>query len=384
MDAKQALTNGSFCPAPWTGFMMEPDGSIKNCCCAYDPIGNVNQQPLEQILRYSPTTQKIKQDMIEGEKNPSCRICYTNELGVNSLNKISNRIFHLKKLKDLSWDTYDEIDNFDLRVVDLRWRNTCNFGCVYCTPVYSSKIASERKISVTVDEKYIEQVKNTVFDKVGDLKHVYLAGGEPLLLKENEEFLELLLKHNPNIDLRINTNLSRIDTRVFDLAIKFQNVQWIVSVDSMDQHFEYIRYGSKWTDFVDNLRVLRSLPHKISFNMLYLSLNHRALFDCIDWIKAQSFHDNAMVVTPLRDPQWLDVRNLPKSRLDEIKIELEKRYQNSQDLLQHGYRLLINHLDQPHQSNLQSTVKRLQDLDKIRKTNSISLFPEIHEWALTN
>jgi hypothetical protein len=35
-------------------------------------------------------------------------------------------------------------------------------------------------------------------------------------MKENEEFLELLLKKNPLVNLRVNTNLSKTKTNVFN------------------------------------------------------------------------------------------------------------------------------------------------------------------------
>ena len=42
----------------------------------------------------------------------------------------------------------------------------------------------------------IEQIKQYVFDNVKNLKNVYLAGGEPLLIKANQDFLDLLYKEN--------------------------------------------------------------------------------------------------------------------------------------------------------------------------------------------
>ena len=82
---------------------------------------------------------------------------------------------------------------------------------MYCSPSFSSRWSEELKIRQAVPTQQ-QQVdfKNYVYDHAGQLQHVYLAGGEPLLMKEN---LTLLEKLNLNTNIRINTNLSKVDTK---------------------------------------------------------------------------------------------------------------------------------------------------------------------------
>ena len=75
----------------------------------------------------------------------------------------------------------------------------------------------------------------------------------PENFSKNKEFLERLLKENPNVNLRINTNLSTTATGVFELCCKFKNVHWTVSFESIEQEYEYIRYHGKWSNFLKNL-----------------------------------------------------------------------------------------------------------------------------------
>jgi molybdenum cofactor biosynthesis enzyme MoaA len=124
-----------------------------------------------------------------------------------------------------------QANNFDLQTIDVRWTNLCNFACVYCGPEFSSKWANELSIQTAQPTSQQQQdFKEYIFDHVSQLKHVYLAGGEPLLMKEN---LELLQNLNPGVSLRINTNLSKTDTQVFDAICKFKNVHWTVSVETI-------------------------------------------------------------------------------------------------------------------------------------------------------
>ena len=87
-----------------------------------------------------------------------------------------------------------------------------------------------------------------------------------------------------------NTNLSKVDTRVFDRICKFKNVHWTVSIETIEDEFEYIRYGGNWQDFLDNLNQINKLGHKISFNMLWFLLNYDSVFDCVDYFKGLGFY----------------------------------------------------------------------------------------------
>ena len=110
---------------------------------------------------------------------------------------------------------------------------------MYCSSEYSSKWATELKV-ITEDPsaERVAELKQLVFDNAHQLKHVYMAGGEPLLMKENLELLGILQEKNPQINLRINTNLSKTSTRVFEKIFEFPNVHWTVSVDEIGAEFE--------------------------------------------------------------------------------------------------------------------------------------------------
>jgi sulfatase maturation enzyme AslB (radical SAM superfamily) len=265
MKSKEYLTNHNFCPVPWTGLMYNFDGNVKNCIRSAGPLVNIKDQTIEQILvdnNIPRQTQIINQQPVD-----TCHTCYDLERGKKGFDIISDRVFYIRELKNKS--EFYKTGNFDLQTIDVRWSNVCNFACVYCGPQFSSKWGEELKIyPQQPTEQQIEDFKNYIYDHATQLKHVYLAGGEPLLMKEN---LTLLEKVNPDVNIRINTNLSKVDTQVFDAVCKFPNVHWTVSVESMGNEFEYIRYGGKWEDFLDNLSKIKKLGHKITFNMFILS-----------------------------------------------------------------------------------------------------------------
>lgn len=372
------LTNRSFCPMPWTGLMYNFDGKIKNCIRSEDhmPIGSICSQPAHQVV-IGEENVKRQQAILDQQPVKSCQPCYDLERGKTSFNIISDRVFYIRELKTVPLDTYT-VGNFDLQTVDVRWSNLCNFACVYCGPEFSSKWAAELKISSqTPDHTQLSQFKDYILTNAHKLKHVYLAGGEPLLMKEN---LELLEKLNPEIQLRVNTNLSKVDTKVFDTICSFKNVHWTISVETVAQEFEYIRHGGHWAEFLDNLSRLQKLDHKISFNMLHFLLNYNSLFDCVDFLKQQGFHNNSFIIGALIRPDYLNIRHLPDLVLQSVEQKLKDRInQNPGYLLEDSYRNLLHYVQQPFEKDINNSFEKLSELDKRRNLDSSAIFKDLYK-----
>lgn len=270
------------------------------------------------------------------------------------------------------------MDTFNLYHTDIRWNNTCNHACVYCEPKYSSRWAEELK--EVVPKPNVEFTKQYVFDRVAQLKNVYLAGGEPLLMKENEQFLKLLLEKNPNVSLRVNTNLSRTHTQVFDLICQFKNVHWTVSVETLGKEFEYVRYGGNWQHFSENLHKISQLKHKISFNMLWFLLNYKSIFTAIDYFVDLGFHNNSYVLSPITWPPELDVRNLPAQVLDQLTLELNRRIQQQPGyLLEDGYHIMLTHLNSTFNRNIDASKRYIQSIDSRRGLDSRQIFKDVYD-----
>lgn len=363
---------------PWTGLMYNFDGNVKNCIRSSSPIGNIQDTNINNIL-LGNTNVNRQNRIISETPVPSCHGCYDLEQGKRGFDHISDRVFYIRELKHVSTDMY-RTGNFDLKTVDARWTNLCNFACVYCSPEFSSRWADELAVEQDrpTDIAYAN-FKQYVFDHASELQHVYLAGGEPLLMKENLELLELLQRVNPDVNLRINSNLSKTNTQVFDRVCEFKNVHWIVSIESVEQRFEYIRYGSTWQDFVDNLSTINQLGHKISFNMLYFLLNYLDVFDCLRWLQHQGFHNNSFVLGALTGPTHLDVRHLPDYKLDQVKTTIQHWLNTTPGyLLDNGLRNVLAYIQQPFDKNLDSALAEIARLDQRRGQDSRAVFPEVY------
>ena len=380
MTPKDILTNPTFCPMPWSGIMYNFDGKVKNCIRSVGslPIGNICNSSIEDIVKGSVNCQRQEQ-IINKLPVTSCQTCYDVERGKNKFNIISDRIFYIKELKKTPPSTYT-VGNFDLKTIDIRWSNLCNFACIYCNPEFSSKWASELNVTTsTPTDLQIENLKQYIFDHALNLHHIYLAGGEPLLMKQNQELLELLLRYNPNVNIRINTNLSVVGTKIFETICKFNNVHWTVSVETIEDEYEYIRYGGVWEDFVKNLIIIKQLNHKITFNMLHFLLNFMSIFECVDWLQAKGFHSNSFVIGAMLEPDYLNIRHLPKSTLYQVEQELHKRInQNPGYLLEDSYRNMLYYINTSAKKNLSDSFKKLAELDQRRKLDSKKIFTSLY------
>lgn len=372
----------NFCVLPWTGFEVEPNGNVKNCIISKETIGNLNKDTIENIIERNSS---IRKQMLDGKYPKNCDGCYLQEKNRGkNFDSISSRLYYAKELTPhITKGLLEKDNNFELRHVDVRWSNKCNFACVYCDPLYSSKWEDELGEKIQRNKQTTSKLKEFIFSNIKNLKNIYLAGGEPLLMKENKEFLSLLLEQNPNVNIRVNTNLSKTQTGVFDLLCQFKNVHWTVSVESIEKEFEYIRYHGSWQEFENNLEVIRKNKHKISLNMLYFVLNYKSIFDTVRYFQQIGFHNNSFVIGPLFTPKALNILNLPKKLLDDCKRILQKNInENSGFLLKNSYENMLSYLTETKfHANIELTKEELISMDKRRNIDSSKIFTQLYEEA---
>ena len=338
-------------------------------------LGNTHEHDIPHILA-NDINKTIKQDMMAGTRHSRCNTCYHTEdwqPDSHNLNKISNRIWYMKVLGNHDMSIYDNVDKHNTQVLDIRWRNTCNFACVYCGPDLSSKWAVElNDLSNVMEPSTFQHSKNQILNNLNSVKHVYLAGGEPLLIAENYELLTKLYEINPDATIRINTNLSMIqNNKIFDLLIhKFKNTMWTVSVDSIGDNYNYLRYPGNWSLFKENLNFLKSHTSNINFNMVWCVINAYAIFECFDELGEMGFNESAFIVQPLTGPKWLSVNNLSVTEIAKLKQSiLDRMDKSTSSLYRNSLDSMLTYIDSNFNKNIERTLEKLGDLNKRRKLN---------------
>ncbi len=381
MDPKTLLKNKSICTLPWSGFELEPNGNVKNCIISKTKLGNINKTNIKDIM-HGKENIELKESMLKDGMPFNCSGCHLQEKNRSNLSSISSRLYYLKELgTTIDLNFYDNAENFSLKHIDLRWTNSCNQACVYCDPQYSSKWAKELGVKVKSDVESRQEVRDFVFENIAGLKNVYLAGGEPMLMKQNYDFLKLLKEKNPDCSIRVNTNLSTTGTGIFELLCSFKNVHWTVSVETTEDEYEYVRHHGSWKDFVANLDIIRKLDHKISFNMLHFILNYDSIFECVDYFKSKGFHDNSFVIGPLYEPAYYNLLNLPEHMIDRVKEKLKKKLQeNPQGYLKNSYENLLYYFSNtPWEKNISLFFETTKTQDNRRNIDSRKVFTKLYK-----
>jgi pyruvate-formate lyase-activating enzyme len=175
-------------------------------------------------------------------------------------------------------------------ILEIFFNNTCNLGCVYCSPDLSSAIANENKkfgdfsehgvTLISVDKHYNDLVPHfwkwfeTGFST---LKRLNILGGEPLYQPELDQLLDHIdANPNPNCELNIVTNLmvsterlqSFIDRAKTLLANKkIKRIDVTCSIDCWGPEQEYVRWGLKLNQWEENFKLL------MSYKWIYLNIN---------------------------------------------------------------------------------------------------------------
>ena len=384
-----------FCSAPWNTIYISPNGRIDNCCISQNMLGNIEHDDIQHVIS-GTKHQKIKENILkEGILPDGCLPCKNNAKVTTLKDHFNNDLF-----KHVPERFYENTSEFQLRFLDLRWRNTCNFACVYCGPELSSSWMKELNILQPIDNGRIDRLKKFVEPRLNEIEMIYLAGGEPLLVKDNEWLLEKVLDVNPKCTIQVNTNFSHINNRIYDLLMKFENVAWILSLESMGSAFEYTRTGSKWTQMHDNLLNLKEKlfsnfgknHHQISTQMVYCSLSVFRIVDCARYMNEKFYVPwgllNMTYVWGGSGKGWLDPRNLHKSVLikakDLLKYEIAANSSNNlkkefNEKLIELLNILETPLDPGNSCSEDEFYKQLTESDRRTNLDSKKIFPELYE-----
>ena len=374
--------NDFYCAAPWRGLHINPRGDVKTCC-AGDPnmLGNLNTQSIEKIL-HGPIMQEIRQSIRQGKPHTYCYNCVQAERYGRS-----ERDWHNEVNPDFDPALVDDLEHIPV-LVDIRWNTTCNLSCNYCGDKCSSKWADLKKISFKSGIRpYYEQVYDYLNTHQTHIKEVALVGGEPLLLKENEQLLDGIPK-NCILSLITNLSVDLENNKIFQ-KLKNRKVQWSASFDNINKQFEYVRHGGNWSQIEKNIKLIAELPgHEIGVHAVYSVYNATRLNEFTDWTKEQGFNIHWQ---SLYQPECLNPLRLGPGIQKLALLELEKVL-NRQDLTVDERDFFEQALSNNYTTTYPSLIKELQthinEMELVyhqdQQGNFNKLWPELVEDVNTN
>jgi MoaA/NifB/PqqE/SkfB family radical SAM enzyme len=313
----------TFCPAPWTSLNIDQAGEVSPCFHCVDMIGNAKKNSIQEIIK-GPVLSDMRQSMARGEWAPGCSWCKRLEETTGSSGRT---------VKYTSQDTLAAINAdpnfFKLEHLVVNWSNLCNLACVYCNPETSTAWQSVKKIP-------INHVKNEHADLIElartqghNIQGLSLGGGEPLLQKGLEQFLDYINPATVRVMITTNLSMDLESNAIYQRLRTWPQVEWMISFDNADaDKFEYVRHGASWAQFVKNIHVMKQDNLLIKAHPAYSVYCALDLMQYYDFCAEQNL---GIYWCELTNPWVLDIRRQPDKLRQLAVCEIDRvleKYQN--------------------------------------------------------
>jgi hypothetical protein len=407
-----------FCVLPWVHFHAWPDSRVMPCCVAESnlPVAKIESDQSIIEMMNSERYKEIRSAMLRDEAVPECKRCYDIETIGTWTMRQSHNVRRGKDYIDYITNNTNEdgsLSEFEMKYMDIRFSNLCNFKCRSCGPACSSLRAQEY-----VDQHGQEQLKhhfsgqgilvNNNEDQqfmlklkpyLGDVLEVYFAGGEIIITPEHYECLDYWIENGQSdtIELNYTTNFSTLhgykSKNLIEYWKKFKNVQVWASLDAHGALAECIRKGTDWDRIVQNMRDIKEkVPHvKFQITPTISIWNIFKFPDFFDYMVENKFIDTKTCprFNLLTHPWYSNIMILPKSvknRLIELYRVYANKYGKDNMDLYNSFKLIIYNLSvgDENRDGILEFKKYNDEMDLLRKEKFEDLVPEIkevYEWA---
>lgn len=354
----------TFCPLPWIHLSSKPSGDLRVCCWATrGPTGGLLRDEQGRVLNFAtdtveqtrnvPILKDIRKTLLSGQQHSECTRCWEEErAGIKS-----SRLREIEQWGDLS-DIISKTEedgtipsNVPVLDFDIRFGNLCNLKCVTCGPTESSMWYDdhEKLWGVSFDgSKYqwplTEHFWENFERQIPTMKHIYIIGGEPMLIKAHYRFLEKCIEmgYAEQITLEYASNVTNVHKKCFDIWKHFKKVLMYCSVDGVGKVNDYIRYPSKWNQIYKNIKLFDKLstPNIELTLIITVSIyNIYYLDEMIRWKLDQKFDNFNKIDSkfpvfsshPLHVPKYLSIKVLPPHVKDVVREKLKSVYNYSDD-----------------------------------------------------
>ena len=293
------IQNASACVFKWGWNTFRLYNGKSSSCHRVTPV-QISADTFDSFHN-TPEVVDDRQRMLRGEWPKSGRGCEYCK-NIEDAGGTSDRLYH----NNIPGLTPEDFGTGELevtpRISEIYLNNTCDLACVYCLPMFSSKINQELKkfgpypIGIAAVDKtlqrdelfalYIDWLKNNG----SKLSRLSILGGEPLLQNELWQILEILpgLK-NKNLELAVNTNLnSSIETvqrfvsvsKDLTVSRAVKQVHISASLDCWGPQAEFVRHGLKLENWQRNFEFL--MQHRwlsLSVHQVLTSLTIKTAID---------------------------------------------------------------------------------------------------------
>ncbi|NDB29801.1 twitch domain-containing radical SAM protein, partial [archaeon] len=245
----------NLCILPWIHIEADPLGRAKPCCLYEGDLGSLTNSSIKDVWNGNKL-QQLRKDFLEDKRPIGCRQCWVTD----DANAESKRVRDNKRFGKRHQSRFDsQIDNVLPPVYyDLKLGTVCNLKCRTCSTASSFKWEEDEiklygeSLNPNSKSYWISDnapIWTELTDSLPYIEFFDFSGGEPFLIKRHTELLKECVKKDyaKNISIHYNTNGSVMpDTHLIELWKEFKDVNIMVSMDSTESRFEYMRHPAKW------------------------------------------------------------------------------------------------------------------------------------------
>ena len=315
------------CILPLYGMEILPDGKIKTCCM-YQP----DFEPEHKVYDISEYDEwwnhgvkRIQDTFANGEVPKGCKICYDHDNNITSgLRRGSTIFFKHLYAKDVARPSPEWLE--------LKFGNYCNLKCIMCSAGLSSQIENEQRAhlpkfeAIEIYPNFIKHLKwwedPKIFPKVLEIaknaKYISFSGGEPLMAPQILEILEAIDREKCLI--RINTNLTRLNYEHLKIFSTIKNIEVAVSLDGVEEHHEYVRFGSSWHTIENNITKILNIQNvKLIFTYL---LQHTSIYTFPRFYNLIKKYNKSIIMSTVYDNSikfgGLTINSVPPNEIEKF------------------------------------------------------------------
>jgi len=275
------MLKDSFCSSPWFHIRLTYDGSYDVCRWSKNGVTdfNISTTSLMQFYNSKPMRQ-LREQLLAGQQPAVCEPCYYQD----RFGKLSGRVRQLNKSAitmqefPLSFRSSPHLPTFeysndhegasshfptDLQI-DLG--NTCNSACIMCDPTASSRLVADYKKLTKLDsslfaeprpyrswtedqeivDRFVQELQTFPY-----IRYIHFLGGETLY---NQAFYDIC-EHldGANLIVGTTTNGTIYDERIERLIPKFQEFHLGISIESVTELNDYVRYPGPTDQILANI-----------------------------------------------------------------------------------------------------------------------------------
>lgn len=397
----------TYCINAYKGIRCTNSGHMGMCCKSEmlltEEDGSycqIDTHDFKQAM-HSNLAVEIRNALDNGIRHPNCKKCWDEEDdGFPSKRVLDNN----RALQ--SWGEEFINDKIVEPVfVELNLGSFCNLKCRTCGPWSSSRWIQEefdllqlRGEEVTKEE-YMEEVKNyqgnysddspaweNIRKNLSTYKEIDIYGGEPFLVARQWQILResIDLGYAKDQILHFNTNGTQYNPENIELLKHFKQVRISLSIDAIENKFEYMRHPANWDEVSKNIELFLTLQKEhshisVSACVTVGILNVMFIPETIKHFNSIGLHYHTNM---LHQPDHYNIRNIPNNIKNIIieKLESAKNdFKDSYDIDRLEQLCEILRKSNPIEEEWKRFIVYTSHKDKLRDETFAETFPELFQ-----